>query len=263
MSYTDCGRDAQARAHGLHRRLPAATDILCDSFHLSSGYTSIGPGAATSSTGNPREFPEPGRALRPRCFSAAGRGGSAPNIKPWPARRPPAVRRGPRDRRLLICEFRGPPGLGAILGRAWAPMSTSPIRRAAAWGGGARHVPPATCSSWVSTPPGERQTTNSRSSTPRPRWAAMFGARRRLLSTASRCRPSLMLRRLAAGAQLGNHAPGRRPFLVSRGRGRRGLQRYVQTWSGRQRQRLGEPPLEHPPWGWELALQRRSPEQRP
>ena len=97
------------------RRLRRARHPLSISFHLSSGYTSIGDAAATSSHWNRDKFPDPPAFAAELSRSAAC--GCAPTSSPACCADHPlfdeAQARGPADLRR-----RRRAGLGAVLGRA-------------------------------------------------------------------------------------------------------------------------------------------------
>ena len=112
MAYTDAP-DAQARMSEFLERC-AEHDILCDSFHLSSGYTSIGNRRHVF-TWNTSKFSRSGGI----DAELSRKGGTAVRqCQAMSSARPPAIRRGrsigPSHRR---CE--GRTKLGAILGWGW------------------------------------------------------------------------------------------------------------------------------------------------
>ncbi len=215
MSYTDAP-DAQARmAEFLEdcRR----HDILCDSFHLSSGYTAIGARRYVFHW-NLERFPDP--AGLARIYREAGVRICA-NIKPCLLDDHPLFEEA-KSRGLLICEPDGEPawaqfwdGLGAYLdftnpdAQAWwtAQVTTALLEQGieATWNDN-----------------NEFEVTSPQA------LAAMHGAPAPAIE-AKPLQTMLMLRTSRRAQQA--HAPDRRPFLVSRAGGA-GMQRYVQTWSG-------------------------------
>jgi alpha-glucosidase len=121
MTYTDAP-DAEAQMEGFLGQCEKH-DILCDSFHLSSGYSSIGSKRYVF-TWNEEKFPDPAR------FAAnyAARGVHlAPNIKPCLLHDHPLFAEA-RDKGLLISEADGSPSWVQFWGDLGA-TSISPIRR--------------------------------------------------------------------------------------------------------------------------------------
>ena len=215
MNYADAA-DAQQRLTGFVddcRR----HDILCDSFHLSSGYTSIGPRRYVFHW-NREKFPDPAGFVE--NFHAAGLRLIA-NIKPCLLKGHPLFEEA-QSRRLLVSDADGVPhwvqfwdGLGAYLDftnpdaqawwRAHVTADLLDLGVDATWNDNNEFE--------IDSPSAE---------------AAMFGAP----APADGAKPlqTMLMLRASKAAQL-EHAPNRRPFLVSRSGGA-GMQRYVQTWSG-------------------------------
>ncbi|HEX7944499.1 MAG TPA: TIM-barrel domain-containing protein, partial [Phenylobacterium sp.] len=215
MSYTDAP-DAQARLMDFIADC-RRHDILCDSFHLSSGYTSIGMGRYVFHW-NREKFPEP--AAFAASFRAAGVRLCA-NIKPCLLADHPLFAEA-RDRGLLICDADGHPawvqfwdGVGAYLD------FTNPD--AADWW--RAHVTADLLEKGIEATWNDN---NEFEIVDPDALAAMFGAPAPAID--SKPLQTLLMLRASRRAQR-EHAPGRRPFLVSRA-GAAGLQRYVQTWSG-------------------------------
>lgn len=215
MSYTDAP-DAQAR---MAEFLAAceAHDILCDSFHLSSGYTSIGPRRYVFHW-NRDKFPDPA------AFVASYRDSGVrlvANIKPVLLADHPLFGEA-QERGLLIGDVAGRPammqfwdGVGAYLDFTnpdtldwWKGQVTTAL------------LDFGVASTWNDN--NEFEITSPRAQ------AAMFGHPR----PAQEAKPlqTLLMMRASAEAQRA-YTPEARPYLVSRA-GSAGMQRYVQTWSG-------------------------------
>jgi alpha-glucosidase len=215
MSYTDA-QDAQSQ---LAQFLETCRrhDILCDSFHLSSGYTSIGARRYVFHW-NREKFPDPA------AFAASFRGAGVrlcANIKPCLLDDHPLFEAA-RAQGLLICDPDGEPawtqfwdGLGAYLD------FTNP--RTQAWW--REHVTADLLDVGVEATWNDN---NEFEVTDPGALAAMFGAPAPAIE--SKPLQTLLMLRASKAAQAA-HAPQRRPFLVSRA-GAAGMQRYVQTWSG-------------------------------
>jgi len=215
MSYTDAP-DAQARMAEFIDRC-REHDILCDSFHLSSGYTSIGPRRYVFHW-NLEKFPDP--AAFAESYRAAGVRLCA-NIKPCLLDDHPRFAEA-RAKGLLICDPAGEPawaqfwdGLGAYLD------FTNPDTQA--WW--RDHVTADLLEVGIEATWNDN---NEFEVTSPDALAAMFGAPAPAIET--KPLQTLLMLRASRQAQRA-HAPHRRPFLVSRA-GAAGMQRYVQTWSG-------------------------------
>jgi alpha-glucosidase len=215
MSYTDAP-DAQAQMAGFIENC-RRHDILCDSFHLSSGYTSIGPRRYVFHW-NRDKFPDP------KAFAEGYRAAGVrlvANIKPCLLDDHPLFAEA-HAAGLLIRDADGTPawvqfwdGVGAYLdftnpeAQAWwrehVTADLLDMGIAATWNDNNEFEvvdPQALC--------------------------AMFGAPAPAIE--SKPLQTLLMMRASRTAQRA-HAPGQRPFLVSRA-GAAGMQRYVQTWSG-------------------------------
>ena len=192
-------------------------DILCDSFHLSSGYTSIGDKRYVFHW-NRDKFPDPAAFVR----SYAEKGVRlVPNIKPALLADHPLFEEA-RDKGLLITDGAGEPewvqfwgAIGAYLDFTnaatilwWREKVTSALLDVGMAG------------TWNDN--NEFEIVNPKA------MAHGFGAP--VPAIAAKPLQTLQMIRASRDAQRA-HAPGKRPFLVSRS-GSAGMQRYVQTWSG-------------------------------
>ncbi|MEO7885451.1 MAG: glycoside hydrolase family 31 protein [Polaromonas sp.] len=215
MSYTDAPNAQERMGEFLERC--EEHDIPCDSFHLSSGYTSIGTGRYVFNW-NREKFPDPAAFVQ----SYLDRGVRlVPNIKPALLRDHPRFEEA-RQAGLLVQDPDGQPtaiqfwdGTGAYLD----------------------FTNPATITWWkkqVSEQllqygiPTTWNDNNEYEIWSDKAMAHGFGAPR----PAREARPlqTLLMMQASHAAQT-EFAPAERPYLVSRS-GAAGMQRYVQTWSG-------------------------------
>jgi alpha-glucosidase len=215
MSYADAP-DAQARLAEFVEEC-RRHDILCDSFHLSSGYTSIGARRYVFHW-NREKFPDP--AAFAAGYHAAGLKLIA-NIKPCLLADHPLFAEA-REKGLLICDADGEPawaqfwdGLGSYLDFTnpdaadwWQAHVTSDL------------LDVGIDATWNDNNEFEIGSPEAR--------AALFGEPAPAIET--KPLQTMLMLRASQDAQR-THASDRRPFLVSRSGGA-GMQRYVQTWSG-------------------------------
>ena len=215
MSYTDAPNAQERMGEFLERC--EEHDIPCDSFHLSSGYTSIGPGRYVFHW-NREKFPDPARFVQ----SYLDRGVRlVPNIKPALLSNHPRFEEA-RQAGLLVQDPDGQPtaiqfwdGTGAYLDFTnpktiawWKKQVTEQLLE---------YGIPAT---WNDN--NEYEIWSDKAI------AHGFGAPR----PAREVRPlQTLLMMQASHAAQSEFAPAERPYLVSRS-GAAGMQRYVQTWSG-------------------------------
>jgi alpha-glucosidase len=215
MVYTDAPNAQERMAEFLERC--ANHDILCDSFHLSSGYTSIGERRHVFNW-NRSKFPDP--AALAQSYRAKGVRLCA-NVKPCLLRDNPLFAEADAMG-LLIADANGEPswvqfwdGVGAYLDFTqpktlewWKAKVKEALLD---WGVVAVWNDNNEFEIWSGTA-----------------LAHNFGGPR----PARECKPllGLLMMRASRDAQK-EHAPAQRPFLVSRSGGV-GMHRYVQTWSG-------------------------------
>ncbi len=215
MTYTDAP-DAQARMNEFTERC-AEHDILCDSFHLSSGYTSIDAKRYVFNW-NREKFPDVegfvNRYLEHGVKLCA-------NIKPCLLRDHPEFERAQRDG-LLIRDSDGQPAwvqfwdeVGAYLDFTnpatvtwWKARVTDALLRYGI------------ASTWNDNNEFEIWTPN----------ALAHGFGQPFPAREAKVLQTLLMIRASRDAQRA-YAPEKRPFLVSRS-GCVGMHRYVQTWSG-------------------------------
>jgi len=215
MSYTDAA-NAQARMAGFIEGC-RRHDILCDSFHLSSGYTSIGPRRYVFHW-NRDKFPDP--AGFAASYRAAGVRLCA-NIKPCLLDDHPLFEEA-KARGLLICDAAGEPYWVQFWDGRGAYLDFTNPETLDWWKG---HVDQDVLSVGIEATWNDN---NEFEIPSRDARIALFGAGAAAAS-AKPLQTNLMMR--ASRQAQRAHAPDRRPFLVSRAGGT-GMQRYVQTWSG-------------------------------
>jgi alpha-glucosidase len=215
MSYTDAP-DAQARMGGFLDRC-AEHDICCESFHLSSGYTSIGARRYVFHW-NQEKFPDP--VAFAKSYAEKGVRLCA-NIKPCLLRDHPRFEEA-RSRGFLISDPDGEPAWVQFWDEVGAYLDFTNPEAAAWWKDEVTRslLDVGIAATWNDNNEYEVWT---------PRALAHgFGEP----FEAWRAKPlqTLLMLKASHEAQIA-HAPDKRPFLVSRA-GAVGMHRYVQTWSG-------------------------------
>lgn len=218
MTYTDAP-DAQARMQDFVEKLEEH-DIGCTSFHLSSGYTSIGPKRYVFNW-NRDKFPDPA------AFVAGYRQAGielVPNIKPAFLRDHPRFAEL-QDAGLLVADAEGTPIEVQFWDELGSFIDLTKPEGAAWWRGQVKSA---------LLDYGIRATWNDNNEYgvwDRRALFDFFGSPR----PAAEARPlqSLLMMRASRRAQVEND-PARRPYVVTRS-GMAGLHRYAQTWTGDNR----------------------------
>ncbi|WP_066651459.1 MULTISPECIES: glycoside hydrolase family 31 protein [Sphingomonas] len=218
MTYTDAP-DAQRRMAEFIDGL-AAHDIGCGSFHLSSGYTSIGDKRYVFHW-NRDKFPNP--AGFAKSYADAGVKLVA-NIKPAMLLDHPQID-AVRDGGMLITDGQGAPSEAQFWDAPGVYLDFTNPATAAWWRG---QVTTALLDQGITATWNDNNEYEV--------WDARarihgFGTPR-AAAEALPLQPLLMMRASRA-AQIA-HAPAKRPYVVTRS-GMAGLQRYAQTWSGDNR----------------------------
>lgn len=215
MSYTDAA-DAQVRMNEFLAKC-AEHDILCSSFHLSSGYTSIGSKRYVFNW-NRDKFPDPAGFVAHYAEHGVR---LAPNIKPALLADHPHYAHCAREG-FFITDADGKP----MIAYFWDALGsyidfTNP--RAVAWW--KAQVKSALLDIGMAATWNDNNECELKDPTARMHF---FGKPH----AAVEAKPvqSLLMIKASREAQL-QHAPDKRPYLVTRA-GMAGLQRYAQTWSG-------------------------------
>jgi alpha-glucosidase len=215
MSYTDAP-DAQARMAEFLENC-ARHDILCDSFHLSSGYTAIGDKRYVFHW-NRERFPDPEGFIR--SYAEAGVR-LIPNIKPCLLRDHPKFAEA-KAAGILISDAAGEPAWVQFWDEVGAYLDFTHPAAIDWWRANVTEtlLAKGMAATWNDNNEYEIWSPNA--------LAHGFGAP----APARETKPlqTMQMLRASQAAQRA-HAPDARPFLVSRSGGV-GLQRYAQTWSG-------------------------------
>lgn len=215
MSYTDAP-DAQSRMDEFLARC-AEHDILCESFHLSSGYTSIG-GNRYVFNWNRDKFPDPAAFAR-RWLEHGIR--FCANIKPCLLHDHPRFAEAAREG-LFIHDPDGSPSLVQFWDEVGAYLDFTNAKTRAWWKQQVKQalLDYGIASTWNDN--NEFEVWSER--------ARVDGFGTQAPARESKVVHTLLMLQASRQAQR-EHAPDARPFLISRA-GAAGMQRYVQTWSG-------------------------------
>jgi alpha-glucosidase len=215
MSYTDAP-DAQARMQDFIEAC-RRHDILCDSFHLSSGYTSIGKRRYVFNW-NRDKFPDPAAFVK--SYRDAGVRICA-NIKPCLLGDHPLLDEAWK-KGLLIREPGGEPAWAQFWDGIGVYLDFTNLDTQAWW---RAHVKRELLDYGIAATWNDN---NEFEIASQSALAGMFGSP----APAVTAKPlqTLLMQRASRQAQRA-YAPAERPSLVSRA-GAAGMQRYVQTWSG-------------------------------
>jgi alpha-glucosidase len=215
MAYTDAP-NAQERMNEFLSHC-AEHGILCDSFHLSSGYTSIA-GKRYVFNWDRTKFPDPEGFVRHYLAHGVH---LCPNIKPCLLRDHPRFREAESDG-LFIQDEDGKPTMVQFWDEVGAYLDFTNPKTIAWWKSGVTEslLKYGVTATWNDNNEFEVWTENARING--------FGQGRRAVE--AKPLQTLLMMRASRDAQR-EFAPEKRPFLVTRS-GTVGMQRYVQTWSG-------------------------------
>ncbi|ANH72862.1 glycosyl hydrolases 31 family protein [Ralstonia insidiosa] len=192
-------------------------DILCDSFHLSSGYTSIGPKRYVFNW-NTDKFPD-ARGFVQGYLDAGIR--LCPNIKPCLLQDHPKFAEA-KEAGLLVCDANGEPAWVQFWDEVGAYLDFTNPKTLDWWKANVKSalLDYGMASTWNDNNEFEVWSPDA--------FAQGFGKKHPIRE--AKVLHTMLMMRASREAQL-EYAPQRRPFLVSRSGGV-GMQRYVQTWSG-------------------------------
>ena len=215
MTYTDAP-NAQERMNEFVLRCEE-NDILCDSFHLSSGYTSIGEKRYVFHWDR-RKFPDPQGFVR--HYRDHGIRLCA-NIKPCLLRDHPRFKEV-AGKGLLIQEEGGKPTMVQFWDEVGGYLDFTNPETAAWWKAGVTKslLEYGIAATWNDN--NEFEVLNEKA------WIKGFGEKRK--AAEAKTLQTLLMIRASWEAQR-EFVPEKRPFLVTRA-GAVGLHRYAQTWSG-------------------------------
>ncbi|WP_104656575.1 TIM-barrel domain-containing protein [Ralstonia insidiosa] len=192
-------------------------DILCDSFHLSSGYTSIGPKRYVFNW-NTDKFPD-ARGFVQGYLDAGIR--LCPNIKPCLLQDHPKFAEA-KEAGLLVSDANGEPAWVQFWDEVGAYLDFTNPKTLDWWKANVKSalLDYGMASTWNDNNEFEVWSPDA--------FAQGFGKKHPIRE--AKVLHTMLMMRASREAQL-EYAPQRRPFLVSRSGGV-GMQRYVQTWSG-------------------------------
>jgi alpha-glucosidase len=215
MAYTDAP-DAEAQMQGFLEKL-AEHELPCGSFHLSSGFTSIGPRRYVFNW-NREKFPDPARFAA--AYEAAGVRLVA-NIKPVLLDDHPGFDEAAAQG-LFLTGADGRPSLEQFWDGVGAYLDFTNPATVAWWKANVARqlLEVGIAATWNDN--NEFEVTDPHAT------AQGFG--RPFPAREMKPLQTLLMMRASREAQLA-HAPNEPPFLVSRA-GSAGMQRYVQTWTG-------------------------------
>jgi len=192
-------------------------DILCESFHLSSGYTSIGDKRYVFNW-NREKFPDP-QAFAARYQAHGVR--LCANIKPCLLRDHPRFAEA-QQRNLFINDVDGKPEMVQFWDEVGAYLDFTNPDTIAWW-------QEAVTSALLDYGISSTWNDNNEFQVLNPQ-ATVHGFGKPFRAVEAKGLQTMLMMAASRRAQLA-HEPKRRPYLVSRA-GAAGMQRYVQTWSG-------------------------------
>ncbi|UCF25782.1 MAG: glycoside hydrolase family 31 protein, partial [Ralstonia sp.] len=215
MTYTDAPNAQEQMAEFIQGC--RTHDILCDSFHLSSGYTSIGPKRYVFNW-NTDKFPD-ARGFVQSYLDAGIR--LCPNIKPCLLQDHPQFQEA-KEAGLLVCDANGEPAWVQFWDEVGAYLDFTNPKTLDWWKANVKRalLDYGIASTWNDNNEFEVWSPDA--------FAQGFGKKAPIRE--AKVLHTMLMMRASREAQL-EHAPHTRPFLVSRSGGV-GMQRYVQTWSG-------------------------------
>jgi alpha-glucosidase len=215
MTYTDLP-NAQERMNEFLARCEEH-DILCDSFHLSSGYTSIGEKRYVFNWDRGK-FPDPGGFVQ-HYLDAGVR--LCANIKPCLLRDHPRFKEA-EENGLFVRDEDGKPNMVQFWDEVGAYLDFTNPATLRWWKSGVSEslLKFGVAATWNDNNEFEIGSTKAQ--------IHGFGQERRAIE--AKTLQTLLMMRASWEAQR-EFAPDKRPFLISRS-GTVGMHRYVQTWSG-------------------------------